>query len=293
MAEFTIVDVFAEERYAGNQLAVVEDAADIPGDEMQAIAREFDFSETTFVVGREDAAHRVRIFTPTAELPFAGHPTLGTAAVLRERHGGETVELALGIGRVPVRFDGDGGDAIGWLTPPAPPELGDVLAPDLVARAIGLDARDVSAERPARLVSVGITFVLVPLRDAEALERAALDLPFFRERIVGALGPTGIYAFRPGGRPGVDATSRMFFDAGGAREDPATGSATVCLGGYVLAHGGLARGGAGEAVDAVIEQGHAVGRPSVLRLRASRGDDGDRVSVGGRTVTIARGRLVR
>jgi trans-2,3-dihydro-3-hydroxyanthranilate isomerase len=291
MSEFTIVDVFAEERYAGNQPAVVESADGISGEEMQAIAREFNFSETTFVVGREGAAHRVRIYTPTAELPFAGHPTLGTAAVLREREGGDQIELALGIGRVPVHFDGEGDLAVAWMTP-RPPELGPAIEPALIARAIGLEAGDLSHEFPVRLASVGITFAMTPIASAEALERAALDLNVFRDEVVAELGPTGIYAFARGGRPGADVTSRMFFDASGVREDPATGSACVCLGGYALEHAYLGRGRDASSIEAVVEQGHAVGRPSVLRLRAVRDGDGDRVSVGGRTVMIARGTLV-
>jgi trans-2,3-dihydro-3-hydroxyanthranilate isomerase len=194
---FHIVDVFAEQLRAGNTLAVVRDAGDLDAAAMQRIAREFGFSETTFVLSATPGEETpVRIFTPAEELPFAGHPTLGTAWVIREhrlRERPAAVTLALGVGPVPVAFEPEpGGDAVAWLTAP-PGTLGRTLAPARLAPALGLSPRDFSRDLPVQHVSAGVAFVHVPLASADAVRRARFELaacePLAREGLPASSRP--------------------------------------------------------------------------------------------------------
>jgi len=287
MSDFHIVDVFAERRYEGNPLAVVVDGAPRSGEEMLAITREFDFSETTFVMGSRDGAYETRIFTPAAEIPFAGHPTLGTAAVLRALHGGDRIALELGVGRVEVDFEAGGDGDIAWMHPAAP-ELGAVRRGALAADLLGLEASDLSVDYPVQEVSVGIRFLMVPVVGLAALRRVRLDLAV-RDRLIDeGVELTGVYVFcREAYTTGRHVACRMLFDANGVREDPATGSACVCLGGYALEHGYLG----GDSIEAEIEQGHEMGRPSLLRLRATEQGEERRISVGGGSIAVAEGRF--
>ncbi len=291
---FHVVDVFAEAPLAGNPLAVVCDAAGLEAAAMQAVAREFGFSETTFVVSDPDATRtgvRVRIFTPAQELPFAGHPTLGTAWVIRERLATDRVDavtLSLGVGRVPVRFEAEaGGGEVAWLSAPEA-ELGARVPAARIAPVLGLSAGDLDPQLPVQHVRAGIGFVFVPLRDLEGLRRCRFDLhafaPLEREGL-----PAQVYLFcRETVEVGNDLHARMFFAAPDVREDPATGSATACLGAYLLAHHAFGRG----PLSLRIEQGHEMSRPSLLRLRASDSAPGVQVEVGGRVFETARGELV-
>ncbi len=163
-----IVDVFAETRYAGNQLAVVRDCAALSSLAMQTIAREMNFSETTFVVEESQTRAKVRIFTPGQELPFAGHPTIGTAWVLG--HTRSEFRLELAVGDVDVSFDGANG--IAWMSPP-PPKLGDRFPIERAARLIGLTTNDLLREPPSQFVSIGPEFVFVGVRDLPALQTSA------------------------------------------------------------------------------------------------------------------------
>lgn len=283
---FHIVDVFAETLHAGNTLAVVRDAGDLDPDTMQRIAREFGFSETTFVISA-GAEAGVRIFTPAEELPFAGHPTLGTAWVIREHllpARPDTVVLALGVGKVPVRFEAEpGGGEVAWLTAP-PVTLGRTLAPERLAPVLGLEPRDFSRALPVQHALAGVEFVHVPLASADAVRRAGFDLAAF-EPLAREGFPTKLHLFAPGA--GVDLHARMLFWAGSLREDPATGSATACLGAYLLAHGGR-----GERFALRIEQGVEMGRPSLLRLEVTREGGAAKIRVGGRVLESARGELL-
>lgn len=269
--KLTIVDVFAEARYQGNQLAVVEDAAELADDIMQAIAREMNFSETTFVVSQADKRAGVRIFTPGEELPFAGHPTLGTAWVLCSGRG--DVTLALAAGDVPVRFE----DGVGWLTPP-PATEGEAVTPARAAALLGLDEDDLDPELDPQVVQCGPVFAIVGVASLAALKRVRVDLAVQRE-----LGIPGFpFAVCRGGYSAdADYAARMqFFDGTGIREDPATGSANAAFAAY------LRRRGVSGA--RIVEQGFEIGRPSRIRL-----DIGERLAVGGRVQPVAEGRLIR
>jgi trans-2,3-dihydro-3-hydroxyanthranilate isomerase len=290
---FHIVDVFAESLYAGNTLAVVRDAADLDTQAMQAIAREFGFSETTFVVSDPrdalGAGVAVRIFTPTFELPFAGHPTLGTAWVLREHllaGRPAAVTLALGVGSVPVAFEPSDGSELAFLTAP-PVALGARIPGETVARVLGLAPSDLDPALPVQRAKAGPGFAIVPLRGRAALARVRFDVGAYLE-LAKEDASTGIYVFaREAERPGNDVRARMFFESAGPREDPATGSATACFGAYLLEHGVY-----GDSLRLRIEQGVEMGRPSLLHLEASRVSGAPRIRVGGRVIESARGELL-
>jgi trans-2,3-dihydro-3-hydroxyanthranilate isomerase len=288
MADFHLLDVFAEHRYAGNQLAVVIGAEDRSSEEMLAITREFDFSETTFVVGKRDDAYDVRIFTPGSEIPFAGHPTIGTASVLRRIHGGDRVVLNLGIGRVAVDFESRAGEEIAWMQPPMP-TLGGLRPREAAAELLSLQPHDLAPDYPVQEVSLGIRFLMVPVVGRDALVRARLDLAA-RDRLAEqGLELTGVYLFcRDPQRADRDVACRMLFDANGVREDPATGSACACLGGWAAEHGYLGS----LPVDVAVEQGHEIGRPSLLFLRITERDGERCISVGGRCIPVGQGKLL-
>lgn len=288
---FHIVDVFAEQLHAGNTLAVVRDAGDLDTGAMQRIAREFGFSETTFVTSLGAGAKAsVRIFTPAEELPFAGHPTLGTAWVIREhllRERPAALSLALGVGEVPVAFEPEpNGGELAWLTAP-PVQLARRLEPARIAPALGLAASDIAADLPVQEVRAGVHQLLVPLASLAAARRARLDPAAFAP--LRELGfPDHVYLFaRETEAPENQLHSRMFFSAGGVREDPATGSATACLGAYLLAHGRQ-----GDRFALRIEQGVEMGRPSLLRLEVTREATAAKIRVGGRVLESARGELL-
>jgi len=286
--EYFVVDVFTANALSGNPLAVVLNTTDLTTERMQAIAREFNLSETTFVERRPAAVEqaegvRVRIFTTQEELPFAGHPTLGTASVLRvqapETVHANTVTLALNVGAVPVRFESE---LFGEMTQ-RDPEFGAELDRTEVARLTGLQLDDLDPALPPQVVSTGTAFAIVALRSAEVLARLNVNqeeaTPWLRAR--GArwfyvLGPTG--AQEPAWR------ARMQFYGG---EDPATGSAAGCAIAYLVGHRAVASGRR-----IAVRQGTEMGRPSDLFLSAkansARVTD---VRVAGSTVLVANGRL--
>jgi trans-2,3-dihydro-3-hydroxyanthranilate isomerase len=283
---FYIVDVFAEEKYAGNQLAVVRGGAGLADEALQKIALEMNYSETTFVLSEEETGggYEVRIFTPGEEVPFAGHPTLGTAYVIRhEILGGPvaSISLRLKAGDIPVTF----GEVL-WMRQ-LPPTFGATLDSTLVARTLNLETADLDDLSPVQEVSTGLPALVVPLRDLDALRRCKVDW----ERYTEVAGPgKNLYVFCPephDGGPG-DLSARMFANDLGIPEDPATGSAAGCLAAYLLEHGYLGT----DSVDVRVEQGYEIGRPSLLYLQAARDGDEIRVDVGGKVQMVARGELV-
>jgi len=283
---FTIVDVFAEEKYAGNQLAVVRGAADLPDGTLQEITREMNYSETTFILSEEesDGGYDVRIFTPGGEVPFAGHPTLGTAYVIQNEILSEPVErlvLNLKAGRIPVTF----GEVL-WMRQ-LPPTFGRSLDPALLARVLGLEDGDLDDRHPVQEVSTGLPAIIVPLKSLDALKRCRVDRDLYRET---AGAGSNLYVFCPESHedgPG-DVSARMFADDLGVPEDPATGSAAGCLAGYLVEHSYFGSG----PVEVRVEQGYKIQRPSLLYLQAEREGDEMNVSVGGKVQMVARGELV-
>jgi len=289
--QFHIVDVFPQERYTGNQLAVVTDAGGLDSEQMQAIAAEMDYSETTFVTGPEtDDGWPVRIFTPAEEVPFAGHPTLGTASVIR-RHLADgdpgTVSLALQVGQIPVEVREGSGEESLWMSQQSP-SFGETIPHDELATVLGLTPDQVDDDWPVQVVSTGLPTIVVPLTGRAALEAVDLDRGAYNSLIDGREAKLVHTVCRDTHESDNDLAVRMFAPYFGVPEDPATGSANGCLAAYLSRHSYLD----GPTVDARVEQGYEMGRPSLLYLAARQTEDDIDVEVGGRVLPVARGKLL-
>ncbi len=296
---FVTVDVFTSRRFTGNSLAVFPDAQGLEPGEMQRIAREFNLSETTFVLPPDEPRHarRVRIFTPGAELPFAGHPTVGTAFALAHLGElvltGERTDIVLeeGVGPVPVAiFAKEGRPVASQLTAVRQPEVGPrPPGPHAIAAALSLDASDlIGSPYEPEAVSCGVPFLFVPLRDRAAVARARLSRPEW-ERVLGTYWATEIFffAFDPE-LPGSDLHARMFAPRLGVPEDPATGAAVTALGGYLGTRDAREAG----TLRWVVEQGFEMGRPSLLELEIDkRGGQVAEIRVGGPSVFVSEGAM--
>jgi trans-2,3-dihydro-3-hydroxyanthranilate isomerase len=295
---FVQVDVFTDRVFGGNPLAVVLDAAGLSDGEMQSITREMNLSETTFLLPptRPDCAARLRIFTPAHELPFAGHPTIGTGWVLCRYglapKGATRFALEEGIGPVEVTLEGDpASPTFLWMRHREPEWGPEVRTRAAVARALGLVAADLLPGAPTRPGSTGSAFLFVPLRDREAVDRAALDVPAILQ-VFGDGPRLGVFVFAPDADPRAGRVySRMFAPhTSGIPEDPATGSASGPLGAYLVLQG-LATGDGEIAI--VSEQGTKMGRQSFIHVRVRRDSDGclSDLRVGGSVVPVIEGRL--
>ena len=259
-----LVDVFTRDRYAGNQLAVVENAASLDEAELQAFAAEIGFSETTFVGEHSDDGWDVRIFTPESEIPFAGHPTIGTAHVIRERIANtrpETVVLDLEVGSIPVETRERGGQETLWMTQ-RPPEFGPELSHDTVADVLSLAVSDLDTDWPVQVVSTGLPTIVVPLESRAALTDIDLDRDAYRA-VTGDRAAKNVLAFCRDPRSDEnDLAVRVFAPFYGVPEDPATGSSNGCLAAYLVRHELLG----GDSIDVRVEQGYEMDRPSLLHL---------------------------
>jgi trans-2,3-dihydro-3-hydroxyanthranilate isomerase len=290
--KFYLLDVFAEEKYAGNQLAVVRNARGLSGVQMQRIANEMHFSETTFILSDEerDGGYDVRIFTPANELPFAGHPTLGTAYVIRHDIIGRPVGkvlLNLKVGQIPVTFEKDNtGEEMLWMKQISP-TFGEMFDAASVSQALSLDVKDVDSRFPIQQVSTGIPFIIVPLKTLDAVKRARVDRER-HERLTKAAQADILVFSHETYRKENNLNVRVFVDLYGIPEDPATGSANGCLAGYLSHY----RYFGSDVVDVRVEQGCEMGRPSLLHLKAGKGRNGIQVHVGGKVVMVANGELV-
>jgi trans-2,3-dihydro-3-hydroxyanthranilate isomerase len=276
---FRFVDVFTTTPLAGNQLCVVPEPVDLDDARMQALAKEVGFSETTFVTGFGGDRYAMRIFTPDRELPFAGHPTIGTAFVMvSEGRVTSPAVQAVAAGDIPVEVDLETG--LAWMTQLAP-RFGPVFEDrELLARAAGLAPDDLDPDLPAQTVSTGLPPLIVPIRDLETLRRARIDQRFVAEACERS-GGDELYLFATHA-DGV--TARYFGPEPGILEDPATGSAAGPLGAYLAEHGL-----AGMPGTVTILQGEQVGRPSELHVEVAREDGSWRVRVGGGVRLIGEG----
>jgi trans-2,3-dihydro-3-hydroxyanthranilate isomerase len=295
---FVTVDVFTDRRFGGNPLAVFPDAGGLSDGDMQSLAAEFNLSETTFVVPPEHPSNtaRVRIFNRTSEMPFAGHPNVGTGWVLaglgRDRDGVLRFEEIAGLVEIRVERDGSGGRPRAvTIAAPQPLSLGAEMPVDLLAGCVGLDVSDVvvAAHRPV-VASVGNSFVIAEVK-AAALSRAAPDISRFRSTVEAfpTLGPRRLplYLYAQEGQ-GADTTrlrARMFSPLSGTIEDAATGSAATPLAALLLSLGKDSE----RRYD--ITQGVEMGRPSLLACSARRAADGIRANVGGGCVPVLKGEV--
>jgi trans-2,3-dihydro-3-hydroxyanthranilate isomerase len=282
-------DVFSSRPLQGNSLAVFSDGRGLTDGEMQAIAQEMNLSETTFILPRDPATEseqgvRVRIFTVQEELPFAGHPTLGTAFALRSQSGAGKVVLELNVGKVPVHFEDKAGQpAFGEMTQ-IDPVFGMQHEREEVARATGLDAHDFDDSLPIQTVSTGVPFTVTPLKSLAVARNLRIDLTQAAEYLAKTAGKFFYFVTRETMDRDARLHARMLFYNG---EDPATGSAAGCSAAWMVAHG------VAEPDERVlIEQGVEMKRPSRIFVRASRIDNRVvNVRVGGHSVEIMRGEV--
>jgi trans-2,3-dihydro-3-hydroxyanthranilate isomerase len=284
---FITVDVFSSRALEGNPVAVFTDARGMSDVEMQAIARETRLSETTFIIPRDEATERadgvkVRIFTVAEELPFAGHPTLGTASVIAKARGIADVTLDLKVGKIPVSFKTTPDGIFGEMTQ-RDPEFGKIHAPEEIANATGIALEDIQTALPIQTVSTGFAFAIVTLRSLATLSKLELDL----KKAYAYLATTDAAQFffvTPDSDRGVGLRARMLFYGG---EDPATGSASGCTAAWMVRHS-VAK----PDEQVLITQGVEMKRPSSIFVRASL--DGTRVHnvrVGGHCAEVIRGEL--
>jgi trans-2,3-dihydro-3-hydroxyanthranilate isomerase len=292
--DYAIVDVFAEQPLAGNALAVFTDARGLTTEQMQAIARETNLCETTFILPRDAAVERergvqVRIFTVREELQFAGHPTLGTASWLYLNHptlgGSPTITLDLRVGPIPVSFSAQPqGPGVYGTMRQNDPTFGQVHDRSAVAAAIGLSVDDLDPALPIQTVSTGMAFCIVPLRSLEVAARLAIPQPLAQAYLSGSDAKFFHCITRASAASGAGWHARMQFYNG---EDPATGSASGCTIAYLVRHSLAASG-----QPIVLEQGIEMLRPSRIYVSATRQrDQVSEVFVGGRTIPIASGRF--
>ena len=283
-------DVFSSRALEGNSLAVFFDGRGLSDAEMQAIAKEMNLSETTFILPRDAATERergvrVRIFTVQEELPFAGHPTLGTAFALRGDSGVKEIVLELNVGKVPVRFEEAAGAPVFGEMTQVDPVFGMQHDREAVARATGLRVEDFDASLPIETVSTGLAYTVVPLKSLAVIQNLRVDLNRASEYLEKAGGKFLYFVARETVDPAARLHARMLFYNG---EDPATGSAAGCAAAWMVAHGVAA---SDERVQ--IEQGIEMRRPSRIFVRAAlRNEDGDNrvvnVRVGGNAVEVMR-----
>lgn len=293
--KFVTLDVFTDKRFAGNPLAVVLEPEGLDTAAMQGMAREFNLSETVFVLPPQDKSHRakVRIFTPVSELPFAGHPTVGTAVLLGLLDGGSQAReftLGLNIGPVPCRVTPatDKGRAIFQL-PRLPEDIGAPADNATIAAALGIGAGDIGFDglKVARW-SAGAPYTMVPLRSLDAIKRCHVETGHWKAAF-GFDAHAAAYMFcRETVEGGHQFHTRMFAPLQGVPEDPATGSAAAAFAGYLAAHGGYADG----EHTVGIEQGYEMGRPSQIELTLKiAGGKLTRASIGGGAVVVTEGTI--
>jgi len=291
--QFYIVDVFAEQPYTGNPLAVVVSEHVLPKDSMQKIAAEMNFSETTFVspLPEEDGSYRVRIYTPSKEIAFAGHPILGTALVLRDYVISDKrtqIKLNLSESQIQVTFEiSDDSKEVVWFLAPDM-SLGAISAAEPVATALGIVSDDIDTRTPIQVVSAGTSAVIVPLCSLDALRRCILNLEKYSFMVANGFPPL-IYLFTEQTYHSQnDLCVRFFFESHGVREDPATGNGAAFLGAYLLEHQYFPDSN----LSLRIEQGYEVRRPSLIRVRANMLKGHREVYVGGSVVPIVNGKLL-
>ena len=286
---YYIVDVFAEGKYEGNQLAVVLSGKNLTESKMQAIAKEMNFSETVFIISIEN--YEVRIFTPQAEIPFAGHPTIGAAYILKTEFIKEkvkTISLNMKIGKIAVLFKYKGDDISEiWLEHKEPTFSG-FFSPDVLANVLGVNENDIDGRFKIQEVSTGVPTIIVPLKTLQAIQKVQINDAKYRDLIKNTQAKT-ILVFCPETiNKKNDLHVRFFAGYLGVPEDPATGSANGCLAAYLVKHEYFAK----KMIEIRVEQGIEIGRPSLLMLKAEEKSGKFFVSVGGRVNLIAKGQLI-
>jgi trans-2,3-dihydro-3-hydroxyanthranilate isomerase len=289
---YFIVDVFGQKKYSGNQLAVVALDKEIPDSEMQKIANEFHFSETTFILPekRKRNIYDVRIFTPKKEVPFAGHPALGTAYIIRnELTKSKTNKIVLNLkaGQIPITFKKDDHREILWMKQ-IEPTFGRIYDSKDISKMINLSNNDININFPIQEVSTGLPFIIIPITTLQAVKKASTNLLFYKS-FFQSIPPRPLLLFCPETYDKKnDVNCRMFADLFGIPEDPATGSGNGCLAAYLVKHKYFNSC----SIDIKAEQGYKIGRKSLLYLRAEKKKDKIDVNVGGNVIKVAEGVLI-
>lgn len=290
---FYIVDVFAESKYTGNQLAVFTDIGILSEQEMQQIAKEMNYSETTFIVSEDinKGGYDVRIFTPKEELPFAGHPTLGTAYILQQeiiKQIAEKITLNLKVGQIPVSLHYvDQNIDLLWMQQKQPVFF-QKFAIDTLAEILNIQPSEIDADFPIQEISTGVPFIIVPLKSQATLKRIRVNKDKYFE-LINNTQAKSILVFCPETyNPENNLSVRVFADYLGVPEDPATGSANGCLAGYLVEYSYFGE----ESINLRVEQGYEIGRPSLLLLKAEKKDGEIEVFVGGKVIMIAKGEFI-
>ena len=282
---FYLADVFGTNNYTGNQLAVFFDFGELSALEMQKIAREINFSETTFVTSREtmNNGYPVRIFTPGQEIEFAGHPVLGTAAIISrylEDGNSPVVRLNLKAGQIPVTF----ADGILWMRHNQP-YFGRIMDPGEVSGMLGLEPDQIDDRFPIQEVTTGLPFTIIPLKTLDDLKRASVQLKTYND-FISKTWAKGIQIFsQQAYEEHHHLSCRVFVNYLGIPEDPATGSAAGCLAAYLVNHMMFGSG----QIEKTIGQGYEIGRPSEIRIKAQVTGNEYEVYVGGKVFEIAKG----
>lgn len=286
---YYLVDVFAEEKLQGNQLAVFIDEKGISSELMQRIAKEMNFSETTFIIGMdlENLVFKVRIFTTERELPFAGHPTLGTAFVIQQtiiKKQIQELTLDLKAGKIPVTFHyKENKPDVLWMKQ-LNPVFGKIHSPESIAEFLGLTLDDIDSDWPIQEVSTGVAFFLIPLKNREALIQVQMDKRKIGEYTKNTEAKWPLIFCKYPESPENHLKVRMITSRS---EDPATGSANGCLAGYLAKYKYFGS----SKVDVKVEQGSEIGRPSLLYLKSEDHGDVIDVYVGGKNYMVAKGEL--
>ena len=289
-----IVDVFAGEKYAGNQLAVVKDAKTLSASVMQKIAKEMYFSETSFILSdrKRRGGYDVRIFTPEEEVPFAGHPTLGTAYVILQEIIKKQVNkiiLNLKVGQIPVTITYVRGQPdVLWMKQKQP-TFGKIYDTKTIADIINLNPSDIDPAFPIQEVSTGIADIIVPLKTLSAVKRARTNRDKYFQLVEDTEAKSMLVFCPETYHKQNHLNVRVFADYYGIPEDPATGSANGCLAAYLVKHRYFGQ----DQINIRVEQGYEIGRPSLLLLKAKQ-DESERidVNVGGRVIPVAKGELL-
>ncbi len=300
---YHIVDVFAESKYQGNQLAVFFDNVHLDKSAMQQMAREINFAESTFIQMSEVASQRevwpVRIFTPAYELPFAGHPTLGTAYIIQQYLLKDTVpeiQLGLGVGNIPVQINYQAEQPKEFWMTQKNPTFGAKFPPQEVAELLGLSAGDLRSDLPVQIVSTGIPFIIVPVLSLEAMDRIKINREaFYRfhdqyQAELSQESEESFFAFFPFApethQAGYDINARMLYQELDITEDPATGSANGCLLSYLLKYDYYHK----KELNLKVEQGYQIQRVSAIYLKGQVLDEANfLIQVGGKVQMVASG----
>lgn len=285
--KFYILDVFAENKYQGNQLSVLIPDRELSTEEMQQITREMNFSETAFIMSskQDDGGYCVRIFTPGSEVPFAGHPTLGTAYLIQklyEPHS-ERIILNLGVGQIPVEFRGK--DKNELFMQQKQPTFGKIIEPNLIAEILNINLHDINTDFPIQVVSTGLPAVIIPIKTLAAVKKCEINHTKYQHFLDTIVQANLMVFTKETEQRENQIHARVFVDDPGFFEDPATGSANGNLAGYFLQHEFFHK----NKLNLRVEQGYAVKRFSLLKIEAEKQGEKFHISVGGKVFLIAEG----